>query len=249
MSGTKPGRFLSARWCDLVLLNYEVDPALLKPRVPAGTQLDLWHGRCLVSMVGFRFLDTRVLGFDIPGHRDFEEVNLRFYVVRDVAGELRRGAVFVKEIVPRPAIAWVARTFYNEPYIALPMGHTVDRQATPPVVEYTWRDRGQTGRLGLEPAGTPAFPTPGSEAQFITEHYWGYTPQLDGSTLEYQVEHPPWQVQAAGRSWFQADVARLYGREFVPFLTGPPVSAFLAVGSEVTVRRGTTSYPAPRFDG
>ncbi len=103
------------------MINYEIDPAVLQPRVPLGTELDTWNGTCLVSMVGFQFLDTRVLGVPVPFHRDFLEVNLRFYVRRAVDGVVRRGVVFVKEIVPRRALAWVANVAYNENYIALPM--------------------------------------------------------------------------------------------------------------------------------
>ena len=88
-----PRPFLTARWRYLAMLNYEVPPEALAPLVPAGTELDSWQGKTFVSVVGFLFLDTRVLGIAIPGHRDFEEVNLRFYVRRKAAGRLaaRRG--------------------------------------------------------------------------------------------------------------------------------------------------------------
>src|SRR5215203_4469361 len=102
-------RFLTAKWHDLIMVNYEVPPALLEPRLPHGTKLDLKDGRCFVSLVGFMFLDTRVFGFLVPFHINFEEVNLRFYVVRETDDEVRRGVVFVKEIVPKTAIAAVAR--------------------------------------------------------------------------------------------------------------------------------------------
>ena len=108
------GIFLTAEWRYLAMLNYAVDPQVLLPRVPAGTELDFFDGQTFVSLVGFLFRDTRVLGLRIPGHQTFEEVNLRFYVRRGangrtVDGEVRRGVVFVREIVPRWAIAAVAR--------------------------------------------------------------------------------------------------------------------------------------------
>lgn len=125
--------FLSARWRHLIMLNYAVDPALLEPIVPRGTRLDMHDGQCWVSVVAFLFLDTKVLGLPVPGHRDFEELNLRFYVRRDVPDTdrgqpFRRGVAFVKEVVPRFAIATVARMLYNENYVALPMSHMVARQ-------------------------------------------------------------------------------------------------------------------------
>ncbi|MEO7794338.1 MAG: DUF2071 domain-containing protein [Thermoanaerobaculia bacterium] len=232
--------FLTGEWRDLVMLNYEIDPVLVANLIPGGTELELWGGRALVSLVGFRFLRTRVLGFAIPGHRNFEEVNLRFYVRRQAPEGFRRGVVFVKEIVPRFAIAWVARTLYNENYVALPMRHALGRRAVDAarLVEYRWRLDGRWSRLGVAARATAVVPPPESEAAFITEHYWGYARQRDGGTVEYRVEHPQWEVSAAIESTFECDVAALYGAPFAGFLTGKPESAFVADGSPVTVRRG-----------
>lgn len=233
-------RFLTAEWRDLVMLNYEVDPAVLLALLPAGTELDLWQGRALVSVVGFHFRRTRVLGVAIPGHCNFEEVNLRFYVRRRGTEGWRRGVVFVKEIVPRWAIAWVARTLYNENYAALPMRHSIGDRAGDALrnVSYQWRHDGRWCHLGVVAGGPPGIPPTGSEETFITEHYWGYARQRDGGTLEYQVEHPQWRVSAALEARFECDVAALYGASFAGFLAVPPASAFLADGSPVTVRRG-----------
>ena len=234
--------FLTAEWRDLAMINYEVDPEALRPLTPRGTALDLWRGRALVSMVGFRFLKTRVLGIPIPFHRNFEEVNLRFYVRRETAGEVRRGVVFVKEIVPRAAIAWVARVLYNERYVALPMRHRVE--LPDPVgegsgqVRYEWRTGSRWNRLAARVEGVAALRPEDSEECFITEHYWGYARQRDGSTLEYRVEHPRWRVWRAVESEFDCDVEGLYGPEFAPFLKAEPSSAFVADGSPVLVRSG-----------
>src|SRR5688500_10577936 len=105
------------------MLNYRVAPELLRPHVPAGTELDTWNDAVHVSVVGFLFRDTRVLGIPVPFHRRFEDVNLRFYVRREVDGEVRRAVTFLRELVPRRAIATVARLAYAEPYTALPMRH------------------------------------------------------------------------------------------------------------------------------
>src|SRR5258706_244286 len=121
----KAATFLTATWCDLAMLNFAVDPAVLAPLVPAGTELDVWNGSAFATVVGFRLLDTRVLRVAVPGHRDFDEVNLRFYVRRNANGDWRHGVVFVKEIVPRRAVAWMARAIYNENYVAMPMRHEV----------------------------------------------------------------------------------------------------------------------------
>ncbi len=227
--------FLTAQWRALVMLNYAVDPALLAPFVPAGTQLDAWHGRALASIVGFRFLETRVRGFRIPFHADFDEVNLRCYIRREGGGEVRRAVVFIKEIVPRRAIAWVANTLYGENYIALPMRHEV---ALPGTTSYSWRHRGRWDRVTATTSGAPSAALPGSEEEFITEHYWGYARQRDGGTVEYQVEHPRWNVWRAASSELDVDIAALYGEQFAPYLRGAPSSAFVADGSAVIVRKG-----------
>jgi uncharacterized protein YqjF (DUF2071 family) len=225
------------------MLNYVVDERVLAPLVPAGTTLDLWEGRALVSVVGFRFLGTRVLGIPVPLHRDFDEVNLRFYVRRATPdGEVRRGVVFVRELVPRPAIAIVARLAYNEPYAPVPMRSEVppDPAAEPRGVRYEWRSPGRAGwqHVGAAlAAGAPAVPAPVSEARVVTEHFWGYTRQRDGGTIEYEVRHPPWRVWAAEAPTLAVDVAGLYGAAFVPALGAPPVSALVADGSPVVVRR------------
>lgn len=229
--------FLSAAWRSLLMLNYEIDPALLQPLTPAGTTLDTWRGRCYVSIVGFLFLNTRLLGVPIPFHRNFEELNLRFYVRRRGPDGWRRGVVFVKELVPRWAIAAVARWVYNENYHAVPMRHVIDLQ-TAGQVEYGWRWQKRPYLISATVTGDPQPIADGSEAEFITEHYWGYARQRDGGTVEYQVEHPRWRVWQAADHYFEGDVAALYGPEFAPALSRAPTSVFVADGSEVVVRRG-----------
>lgn len=223
------------------MLNYAVDPRLLAPHVPAGTELDAYGGVYYASLVGFLFERTRVLGVPIPWHRNFEEVNLRFYV-RRIAGpgsgpeDVRRGVVFLREIVPRRAIAAAARLFYNENYIALPMSHRLEGNR----VEYGWRYGGAWNYLRLETAGDPAPAEPGSLEEFITEHYWGYTRQRDGGAIEYRVEHPRWRLWQTRSAAFAGDAEKLYGQGFAAPLARAPESAFLAEGSEVTVYRGVS---------
>jgi hypothetical protein len=230
-----PGRFLAAEWRSLLMVNYIVDPAVLKPMVPDGTELDLWNDRAYLSIVGFRFLKTRVLGVPIPFHRDFDEINLRFYVRRLADGQWRRGVVFVKEIVPRWAIAFVARTVYNENYVCHPMRSSV---TLPGEVRYEWCCNGAWQALSARASGEAFVPAADSEETFITEHYWGYARQRDGGTVEYQVEHPPWRVWRCEQVSFHCDVCRTYGERFVPILGMEPASAFVADGSPVVVRKG-----------
>lgn len=234
------GKFLTAEWRYLAMLNYEIDPACLLSYMPNGTELDSWNGKTSISVVAFLFLNTKVLGWSIPFHRNFEEINLRFYVRRLGPEGWRRGVVFIKEIVPRAAIAAVARRVYNENYVALPMRHEVTASFGPPslVVDYSWRFKEKWNQLQVKTKGDLQPITPGSEEEFITEHYWGYAAQSDGGCVEYQVEHPPWRVWQVGETIFDCDVAGLYGDVFAESLQGTPSSAFLAEGSAVVVRKG-----------
>ena len=218
------------------MLNYEVAPELIAPLVPAGVEIDRWRGTLYASVVGFLFRDTRVLGLSIPWHRSFEEVNLRFYVRRQVDDEVRRGVVFVRELVPRLAIASVARVLYNEPYRALAMRHRLDARPDDVVDrEYGWRANGSWSRIVSRTVGPPRALEAGSEEEFITEHYWGYTRQRDGGTVEYRVQHPRWNVWTAEGARLDGDLERVYGPAFARALEGPPRSAFVADGSPVTV--------------
>jgi uncharacterized protein YqjF (DUF2071 family) len=234
--------FLTAAWRHLAMLNFEIDPKVLLPLVPRGTEVDSWQGKCFVSMVGFLFLDTRVRGIPIPFHQNFEEINLRYYVRRKAEEGWRRGVVFVKEIVSRAAIALIARWLYNENYVALPTGNVICRasggSANIESVKYHWTFQKRTQFLELATRGVANEFAEGSQEQFIAEHYWGYSSQSDGGTIEYRVDHPPWLIWQANSSRLDCDVENLYGKQFGRFLQGPPASAFLAAGSEITVFQG-----------
>ena len=230
--------FLTAQWRELAMLNYDVDPALLQQFVPFGTELDSWNGRTFLSLVAFRFLKTRVLGISVPFHSNFEEVNLRLYVRRLDGPLIKRGVVFIREIVPRWAIATLARALYNENYVSLPTSHQISRGDDGLAVGYRWKTGNRWNRINLTAKGTPVIPAPDSAEQFITEHYWGYARQPDGGCTEYQVAHPAWRVWNTPDARFEGDMHELYGKDLGALIKAKPASAFLAEGSEVTVYKG-----------
>ena len=231
--------FLKADWNNLLMLNYEVNPEILKPYLPPCTELDLWQGKALVSMVGFMFLNTSVLGVKWPFHINFEEVNLRFYVRHFDGSVWKRGAVFVSEIVPKPIIAFFANTLYKEHYSAMLMRHSVAQDAEGNTQYlYEWKKRGNWNKLGATVANDFADIKPGSEEEFIFEHYWGYNTLNPNTTMQYQVEHVSWQTATCSNYIFEADIAALYGKAFEPFLSAKPHSVFFAKGSRIGVRIG-----------
>ncbi|MGD9630134.1 MAG: YqjF family protein [Pyrinomonadaceae bacterium] len=227
-------KFLTARWQDLIMANYEVSPEILKSRLPVGTEIDLHEGRCFVSLVGFMFLDTRVMDFLVPFHVNFEEVNLRFYVRRETETEVRRGVVFVKEIVPRVAIAAVARSLYGEPYECWKMSNFRDDGH----VRYSWERRGCENSLSVIRGEGLGVPAENSHGEFIIEHYWGYTKRKGGRTDEYKVEHPKWELFAAEEPHIDVDFGTTYGPDFEFLANEAPHSVLLAKGSEIAVYKG-----------
>ena len=221
------------------MLNYEVDARLLDNYVPRGTVLDSFSGKTYISLVGFRFCGTKLFGaLAVPFHSDFDEVNLRFYVRRKAGDENRRGVVFIAEIVPRRAIAAMARLVYGENYVCLPMKHRICTDGSKKTAEYRWRFKNRWCQLTAQAVGAPELPREGSLEQFITEHYWGYSTQRRGSSLEYHVSHVPWRVWVSSKAGFEGDASELYGVELGRVLQGQPSSAFIAEGSPVTVFRG-----------
>ncbi len=230
---TRP--FLTAVWRHLVFANYEADASLVQRFVPPGTELDLLDGRALVSMVGFRFLETRLLGVPVPWHRDFDEVNLRAYVRHKVDGRWRRGVVFVRELVPRPAIAWTARLAYNEPYRAVRMRHRIAMTENGGTLRYEWRQAGAWQSLGATVEGHATPIDPDGPTGFITEHYFGYTPQRSGRTVEYRVSHARWRVWERATIDFHCNVPAVYGAEWQEALQAPPWSAFVCDGAPVAI--------------
>lgn len=232
--------FLAAEWRKLILVNYAIDPAVLLPYLPAHTELDLWNGNCYVSLVGFMFKNTRMLGMKIPYHVNFPEVNLRFYVRHKHEGEWRRGVVFCKEIVPRHAITLVANTLYHEHYATRKMDYRWEEHPNERVVTYRWKNKAGwqavTVRAALEPAAIKA----GSEAEFITEHYWGYTKVNEQKTTQYEVTHPRWEQYPVKSTELEVDFGAVYGPSFAHLSQAEPVSVQLAEGSEITVKNKTT---------
>ncbi len=229
--------FLTAEWQKLAMANYAVDPKILQKYLPHKTELDLWNGTCYLSLIGFMFKNTKVLGIKIPFHVNFEEVNLRFYVRYKDQNEWKRGVVFVKEIVPKPALSWVANTLYKEHYETMPMRHTWTLAEDTLSVSYAWKKK-RWQHLTLLTNTQAKLIEDNSEEAFITEHYWGYTKISDKKTSEYGVEHPSWEVYQTKSYEIDVDFGEVYGQEFAFLATQKPQSVFLAEGSAIAVKSG-----------
>ena len=238
MENRNPSKtFLKAEWRKLAMANYSVEKKILKKYLPPKTEPDLWNGTCYISLVGFMFLNTKIKGIKIPFHTDFEEVNLRFYVRYKDGGEWKRGVVFIKEIVPRHALTLVANTVYNENYETMPMKHIWEIKDDSLIVEYRWKKEGWNSIKVAAETHTQILEE-GSEAEFITEHYWGYTKTRKGGTSEYGVEHPRWDIYNVKEHSIEVDFGSIYGPDFGFLGLESPKSVFLAEGSEIKVKSG-----------
>jgi uncharacterized protein len=238
-----PGPFLQAEWRLLAMASYPIDPQALQPFVPAGTELDLFDGHAHLSLVGFQFARARLMGLPIPFHQLFPEVNLRTYVRRRVGDEIRRGVVFIREIVPKRAVAWMAKRVYGEKFVRAEMGFEPrDVKNWEPVggtVSYSWKMRKQYYDFRVTLSGAPAPPRAGSLEEFIVEHYYAYNVSPRGQGREFRVEHPPWRIWAVKHLEMTCDTVTSYGPQFAAALAGRPAAVFLAEGSEVKVYRGS----------
>ncbi len=217
------------------MANYIVDPAVLQQYLPHQTVLDEFHGNVYVSLVGFMFTDTRLRGLKIPFHVNFEEVNLRFYVRYNDHGEWKRGTVFIKEFVPKPAISFVANTIYHERYSTKKMSHFFHPGNGEIHLGYHWKHLNKWNKLEASIETPAALMQAGSEEEFIAEHYWGYSKYNDTTTFEYHVQHPPWKVYPVKNYLVDCDFCALYGSDFAALEQARPHSVFVAEGSKISV--------------
>lgn len=228
-------KFLTAEWKNLIMANYIIDPAVLKPYIPYKTELDLFNGNAYVSLVGFMFMETRLLGFKIPFHVNFEEVNLRFYVKHNDNGIWKRGTVFIKEIVPKAAISLIANAVYHEKYDTKKMRHMTTETNNEISLNYQWKHKNKWNNIEASVEKPSQAMISGSEEEFIAEHYWGYSRYNKTVTFEYNVQHPAWKIFPVKNYLIDCDFTSLYGDAFSALMKVKPNSVFVAEGSAVSV--------------
>jgi uncharacterized protein YqjF (DUF2071 family) len=232
-----PSNFLTAEWRKLAIANYSIDQGVLKPFLPRNTEIDMWQDKCYVSLVGFMFFNTKIKNIKVPFHSNFEEINLRFYVRHKKDGIWRRGVTFIKEIVPKPSLTFIANSIYKEKYETLPMNHNWQISGQSLEIEYKWKNK-KWNSISVKAENIQKSIITGSEEEFITEHYWGYTKINDLHTSEYGVEHPIWNIYSVTGYNIDVDFESTYGKAFSFLSSLEPVSVMLAEGSEITVKSG-----------
>lgn len=234
--------FLSARWENLIMANYAVNPAVLIPYLPHGVELDFHNNKTYVSLVGFMFKRTSLFNIPIPFFGTFEEINLRFYVKRVEGETIKRGVVFINETVPYKAVAWLANKLYKEHYIAIPTKNTIEIKSLSKNIRYDWKINNEWNHIAVDVANVKEEMPAGSIEEFIFEHYYGYTKIDEQHSQEYKVNHPRWQVNEVMDYSINCDFESMYGKDFSFLKNHQPDSVILAEGSDVTVKWKRTSF-------
>ncbi len=227
--------FLRAKWQNLIMANYEIDPSILLPYLPKGVELDYFHGKTYVSLVGFLFKNTSIFNIPIPFMGTFEEVNLRFYVLRKEGNEIKRGVVFINETVPNKMVAYVANKLYKEHYIAFPTKHSWKINANTKEIGYQWKVKSKWNSIQVNALATKQNMEAGSIEEFIFEHYFGYTKVNENHSIEYKINHPSWQINGINDYKIECDFAAFYGNDFEILNHAKPHSVMLAEGSDISV--------------
>ncbi len=227
--------FLTAKWQNIVMANYEVEAKLLLPYLPFGVELDTFDNKIFISLVGFRFIESSIFGIPIPFYGSFDEVNLRFYVTRKEGLEVRRGVVFIREIVPYKIVAFLANALYKEHYISSEMRHKTDLNSNEKLLEYYWRYKEENYFIKATCNNVPQDIEAHSLEEFIFEHYYGYTKVHDNETWGYKVNHPRWQVHEVKRFDIRCNFGKMYGSDFTFLNHLQPHTVYTAIGSEITI--------------
>jgi uncharacterized protein len=231
--------FLAANWENLAVATFEVEKQLLKEFLPGKTELNDWNGKFFLSLVGFMFSKTTLLGIPVPFYRKFEELNLRFYVKHKSNTGWKKAVVFIKEIAPSRIIGLTAKWLYHENFIHLPMNHSITADSNKKIIEYSWKVNADWNRLRLQTSLLPSAMPGESLESFIADHYYGYTKTSDDKTLEFEVQHRPWKIYPALSFDMKLDAKTIYGEEFSHCFAQKPLTAFLMDGSETKI-----SFPA-----
>jgi uncharacterized protein YqjF (DUF2071 family) len=228
--------FLKANWENIIMANYEIAPEILESFLPKGVHLDLFDGKCYVSLVGFMFKKTKLFGVPIPFFGSFEEINLRFYVKRiDENGLTRRGVVFINETIPYPIVAWMANKLYNEHYTAIPTKHQIDNEGIHQKIKFEWLLNKKWNSIYVETSNESEEMKKDTLEQFIYEHYYGYTKIDNHKTEEYKLQHPSWNTYKVLDYKIDCDFEAMYGKAFSVLNTTKPKAVFIAEGSSVKV--------------
>ena len=227
--------FLKAKWENIIMANYEIEPKILIPFLPKGVDLDLYDGKAYISLVGFMFKNTKLFNIPIPLLGTFEEINLRFYVTRKDGNQTKRGVVFINETIPYKLVAWMANKLYKEHYTVVPTKNNIRSDEKSQKIEFKWLLNKKWNSIFVEAEIKSEKMKKNSLEKYIYEHYYGYTKIDEQKTEEYQLQHPSWKVHEVVNYKIDCDFEAMYGESFSVLNQTKPTAVFIAEGSKVAV--------------
>jgi uncharacterized protein YqjF (DUF2071 family) len=236
--------FLKANWENIIMANYVIEPKILQPFLPKGVELDLYDGKCYVSLVSFMFKKTKLFNIPIPYFGTFEEINLRFYVCRKEGNTIKRGVVFINETIPYSIVAWIANKLYKEHYTVVPTKHKIQTDVHHKKVRFEWLLDKKWNSIYVEAKTEAVEMKQNSLEKFIFEHYYGYTKVDQNKTEEYKLQHPSWLVHKVIDFRIDCNFKKMYGESFSFLNNKEPDAVFIAKGSAVAIewKRNRLNY-------
>jgi uncharacterized protein len=186
------GRVLfDQRWTDLAFLHWPVDPDVVAPYLPRGTEPDVIDGVTYVGLIPFHMRGAGAgRGHPTEYLGDFLETNVRLY---SVDATDRHGVVFRSLEASRLATVLAARWGYRLPYVWSRM--RVERYGD----VWTWSSvrrwphRGLRTQIAIR-VGAVVAPTP---LDIWLTARWGLHHRVAGRTIWTPNEHEAWPLRTA----------------------------------------------------
>lgn len=225
--------FTLQSWRDVVFLHWRVDPDVVAPLLPPGTEPDLVDGTTWIGVVGLRMTDLRVGPVPYPS---FLELNIRLYSC-GTSGQ--RAVVFRAMEASEPVFAAASRSSTRLPYTWAAMRFThAGRRIGFATRRRLPRPSGTGLRFEVEYDAAPHEPS-ATEAALTAR--WSLHQRWYGPTLRWPVTHPAWPLHR-GRlvTWHDEGLLAAVG---LPTLSDPPESVLYSPAT--TVRFGRPSREAP----
>ncbi len=187
---------MTQTWHNLLFAHWRVDTQMLRARVPATLELDLFDFEAWIGIVPFFMSNVAPRGVPaLPWLSAFAELNVRTYVRYRGRG----GVYFFSLDASNPVAVRVARSLLHLPYFTAAMtageladgscrydSRREDKHGPPAAFSATYRP--------LSPARAPARR---SLEEFLTERYCLFTIDRRGRTRSIDIHHPPWPLQPA----------------------------------------------------
>ena len=224
---------MTANWEDLIISTFEADKDILKKHLPQNTELDLFNGKALMSIVAFTFSKVRFFGIKVPFHQKFGQINFRFYVKSKINGA--KGVVFIKEFAPKPIIALTANIFYNEPYFTKRIKFNIDTDNNNKIIKYSYKDIDI--KTIAEPTTKPL--TKNSLEEFVVDRYVAFVKSKTSKTLLYRIHHKPWRLYKTTHIEINENIISLLPKHFNGI---KHLKTYVVDGSSVSVEKGIMQH-------